>query len=93
MACISARVDSAAASDNGVAAVAVVVVAAVVLLLELLLEQDDDSEEDKEDEAQLLDANELVGVVVAIDEPPMELLPIGMFMASVIAESSICLSQ
>lgn len=87
MACISA------ASDNGVAAVAVVVVAAVVLLLELLLEQDDDSEEDNDDEAQLVDANELVGVVVASDEPPMEPLAIGIVMANVIAESSICLSQ
>lgn len=91
MACISASVVSVAvASDNGVAAeVAVVVVAAVVLLLELLLEQDDDNDEDNEDEAQLLDANELVGVVLASDdEPPIELLAIGIVMAS-----SSCLSQ
>lgn len=94
MACISASVVSAAvASDSDAAATtpgAVVVVAAVEE--ELLLEQDEDSDEDNEEEAQLLDASELTGVVVASDEL-VELLAMGIDMASVMPESSSCLSQ
>lgn len=81
-------------SDRGTAAAptpaAVVVVGAVEE--ELLLEQDEESDDDNEEDVQLLDASELVGVVLASDVP-VELLAKGMDIARVIPESSSCLSQ